>query len=495
MKVIKKYYTLFLLVFISFSCEKTERELYTNEDGRFVRFTMMVKPDGTQVGHSRQNPSAAVVSKFNYSQKKILKIPVSLTSETFENDITVNFSTNPVGNFTGFKIEPSETLTFSKGKLNDTISISFNQRWPIEPQSSITLKLENASDPEVQIGLPNKKDKFDELTIFLGALKLRYYLPTENMFTINGDAGEEVFFDVSFPDGFFTSEIENKPLVKVADADFSYSLEQLPYTEDDSKITYKLTVEEALKIDEFSYSARIELEELDNYFIGGTKTLTIEKPEKVDRDVTLNTASNFYNLDDPFYRTFGETWMDFNKDGECKWQAFNTFTFPVEVSASHPDAILYDDNGTPSTEDDIYHHAFRVGFNSPNAGRTTNSFNLKRWFENDYTDADKSPGFNITQALEFYPESGTSASNGLVKVISQEVVISSRDDKSYVLQIEGEGVYSEVSPGTFKLEFELRVANSELFGGTQAAKYVLFNTNNYTDPDPLTEGCFMPVEL
>ncbi len=50
----------------------------------------------------------------------------------------------------------------------------------------------------------------------------------------------------------------------------------------------------------------------------------------------------------------------------------------VETSIA---SMMYD-MGTPDASDDIYHHAFRVGFNSPNATGTTNSFDLKRWFNN-----------------------------------------------------------------------------------------------------------------
>ena len=173
---------------------------------------------------------------------------------------------------------------------------------------------------------------------------------------------------------------------------------------------------------------------------------------------------------------------------------------PVVVGKDHPNAILYDDMGTLDPADDIYHHAFRIGFNSPNAGRTTNSLNLKRWFENEYTDEDESPGFNIPQALEFYPDNnGTSATSGVVKVVSQDLLISGKQGDgslvAYTLYIEGEGEYMEIRDGVFEITLELRVTNMELFGGTRLAKYKIFNTSDYDDPIDLTEGCFQPMEL
>ena len=187
--------------------------------------------------------------------------------------------------------------------------------------------------------------------------------------------------------------------------------------------------------------------------------------------------------------------MDYNNDGECDWTKFNTFTYPVEVPKEHPSAVLFDDQGTADTSDDVYHHAFRVGFNSPNLGRTTNSFNLKRLFENEYGDADKSPGFNIPQALEFYPEDGTSTTKGTVRIIPQDIILSNKTDKAYTIFLEGEGTYEEVSPGIFLLKFGMKLSNNELFGGTIEVPQVMYNTSNDFDLENLTEDCYQQIDL
>jgi len=492
---IKKIPTILFILLLFLSCQEHEAQVYSNADGQFIRFNLLLNNDGQPVEEGRMVQNADIAKSLNYKKKQVLKIPVSLTSEPLTESLTATFSTTALGNYTAFEISPSNTLTFSGKKLNDTIKIAFNERWFNADNNSIKLKLESVSDNNILIGFPNQNDRYNELTINLGELALTYRMQEENRIVINGDLGEEVFFDVLFPEGFFLNEVDGIELVNVVNSDFDFSLEQQTINVEENKVTYKLTLEESLDIDIFSYAAKIELNDLEHYEISGLNAIIIEKPENVDRDVLLNTAAHFYNLNDQYYRTYGETWMDFNKDGECDWTRFNAFTYPVVVDASHPDAILYDDKGTADPDDDIYHHAFRVGFNSPNEGRTTNSFNLKRVLDNKHSDADKSPGFNITQALEFYPENGNSATSGFVKVVAQDIVLSSKDNNTYTVTIGGEGSYNELGDGIYKIEFELRLTNTELFAGTVAIKYVIFNTNEYEDPELLSEDCYLPFEL
>lgn len=492
---IKQIFAFLFFVCFALSCQKHEAEVYSNADGRFIRFQLLVKNGDELVDEGKLSQGSKIATTINYSRKQDLMVPVSITSEPLLEDVSAIFSTTISGPYSAFKINPTETLTFSGKKLTDTIQITFNERWFKEDGNSIKLKLESVSDENIRIGFPNPADPYNELTINLDELALTYRMQDENRLLLNGDLGEEVFFDVLFPQGFFVNEVAGVDILNVINSDFDFSLVQHNVNVDENKVTYKLALEESLDIDIFSYSAKFELNNLENYQISGLNSIIIEKPENVDRDVTLNTAANFYNLSDQYYRTYGETWMDYYKDGECDWKAFNTFTFPVMVDASHPDAILYDDKGTSDPSDDIYHHAFRIGFNSTNEGRTTNSFNLKRILYNEYTDADKSPGFNITQALEFYPEDGTSATNGYVKVVAQDIVLSSKDDISYTIAIDGDGTYMEENPGIFKIELELRMTNTELFGGTRAIKEVMYNTKEYEEPAPLQGECFEPVEL
>ena len=493
MKDIKIIFSIVVLFFAMNSCEKTEQDIYENCDGRFVRFTLMLDNDGLPVDNSMLNPQATIVSEFSNRKKETLAIPVSLTSEPLENEVTVSFSIEITGNYPGINIAPANQLTFSGSQLTDTIFINFTERWNAENDIQIKLKLESSSDPEIMIGMPNELDAFNELTIDLEELFLRYQFPAGNLFELNGEQGETISFSVLFPDGYFPSEIDPEAILNTVAAEFDYSITSIDAKSD--RIDYELTLNETLDNDNFTYTTKFELRSLEGYILSGSNKITIVKPERAFRDVSLNTAAHFYNLDNPFYRNYGENWMYDNGDGICEWQSFNSFTYPVVVDAEDPNAILYDDMGTTDPSDDVYHHAFRIGFNSPNAGRTTNAFNLKRWFENESSDSDGSPGFNIQQALEFYPEGGTSSTTGQVRVIPQEIMISNIKGDSYFIEIEGEGEYEMISDDVYKITFELRATNRELFGGTQKSQYVLFNTDDYPEPEVIQTDCVAPVDL
>ena len=498
--VIRKYILLIIGIMVLISCRKTERPVYTNDYGQYVRFNLQVTGDGEPLLPGEVNPAATVTNYFEQKTVETLKIPIALTSEFLDEEVTVHFSYDTIGTYADFVVSPEGTLKFSGTKLSDTIYLDYLSRWDASEKNQIDFTLDAVSDPSIHLGNLNSLEPNTSLTINLVELNLRYNFPLTNAIEILGESGETILIRVEFPDGFFPGEIGDKELILPDFPDFDYSLVQLPFEDDAKEIVYQFTLNEALDDDKVTYRAGFSLAELEDYNVAGYSSFSITKPENIIRDISLNTAAHFYKLGDAFYRTYGELWFDSNKDGICSWGTFFQFTYPVVVNQDHPNAILADDKGTLDPSDDIYHHAFRIGFNSPNQGRTTNSFNLKRWFENEYSDEDESPGFNIPQALEFYPDNeGTSATNGVVRVIPQDLIISGKlGDGTLVkhtIAIEGEGVYKEIADGIFEITFELRATNMELFGGTQTAKYKIYNTSSYEDPADLTEGCFMPIDL
>jgi hypothetical protein len=488
------------LMLLLLSCEKEEREIYSNEDGRFVRFNLQVDKDGQPIKPGTVNPSATVITFFNQKSVKSFAVPVTLTSEPLTEEVEVYFSHDTIGNYSAFSITPaSGVLRFNGTDLSDTIYIDFTERWDDDVESQIILKLDSVSNDSIMIGSTNSIDNCDTLTINLMPLRLRYSFPVQNSPEIEGTEGETVRIAVQFPDGLFPSDLEGVELVLEESADFIYTISQEPFDEDATEIVYTLTLGETIGEDFFSFQVLFSVAELEDYILDGNNLFTITKPALVERDNAVNTAANFYNLADPFFRTYGVNWMDDNYDDICEWEKFNAFTFPVEVAASHPNAVLYDDKGTSDPDDDIYHHAFRIGFNTTNPGNTINSFNLKRWFENESNSGEYSSGFNITQALEFYPENGISTTTGTVLVIPQDLLISTRLEpdvyRSHIVSIEGEGTYMQIADGIFEITLELRATNEDLFGGTQKAHYRIYNTSEFDDPPDLTEGCFQPVYL
>lgn len=469
--------------------------MYNSELGQFVRFAFLANNDGEIVEGELRNSYVFDTAYEHHSFFTQVKIPVSLTAEKLEQNVTVNFSKSFSGTYSSITTEPENMLTFGPGRYYDTLTVSFNGRWNPDDENAVTFKLESTSDPEITIGNFFGLEKNDEFTINLGSILMRYSLQTGNRIKIEGLAGETVSFDVNFPDGLVKSELDSAEIVTVDNADFEYVLEKQPIADGDTKVTYNFTLTDSIDVDAFEYKAELSLNEIEGYSISGNRLLSVIKEKVGDADNSINTAAYFYNLSDAYYRLYGENWMYKGSDNQCDWKSFNTFTFPVKVDKDHPQAVI-DNKGTPDTSDDEYYHAFKVGFNSPNEGNTTNPFNLKRWFTNESTDADVSPGFNIPEAIEFLPLNDTSTTQGDVKIIEQNLIVSARNDgPQYTLNIAGEGTYKEISDGVFKMVFELRVTNQELFGGTKVSYYVMYNTDNYTDPDPINGDCVSEMEL
>jgi hypothetical protein len=459
----------------------------------FVRFNFLVNSNNEPLVYPQVN--SGLIPKNNYTNKsvKTLKIPVTLSSSKLKNSVTINYSITSSGNSNSFTINPLNKVTFQDTKLTDTIYLSFNERW--SSNQTITLKLEDASDTSINIGNLNDSNTNDVFTISLEDINTTYTLPS-NRVEIKGEQGETLMFNVNFPNGFILSEINTDAIFEFLNG-FDYTLEIEKIADDKSFITYKLTLNEDIQNDNVYYQTIINLKDSDTYSTTGNTVLQIVKPIVTPRDNSVNTAANFYNLSDSFNRTYGETWNDFNKDGICQWSSFNTFTYPVVVSADSPNAILYDNKGTVDTSDDVYHDAFKIGFKTPNAiTTTTNSFNLKRWFSNESTSGINSPGFDINPALEFFPENGNSTTKGTVLVIPQYITISGTNGNSYSIAISGEGTYEEYSSGFFELKFQLKATNDLLFGGTVTAEYRLYNNNSYPDPEDLTTtNCVTEYEL
>ncbi|MCF8346127.1 MAG: hypothetical protein K9G38_02860 [Bacteroidales bacterium] len=501
MKVINTTrYLMIALLAITFSCEQEEREVYSNADGRFVRFNLQVDKNGDIVQSGQINPAATPVSLYDQANVESLQVPVTITSEPLEKAVEVYFSYETEGDYVQFTVSPaSGLLTFSGTTFTEHITIDYMGRWDAEEENQIELRLDSVSNDFIVIGNLNNLEKNDVLTINLAPLRLRYGFPTQNSAEVLGEQGETAVIRIEFPDGLFPEELEEQELIIPGPSEFAYSITREPFDADSREINYLVTLEETMENDLFSYQAGFTLAELDDYYVSGNTSFTITKPIFVERDNGVNTASHFYNVKDALYRTYGENWMDFDLDGFCEWRAFNTFTYPVEVSSDHPNAVFHDDNGTPEPEDDVYFHAFRVGFNSPNAGLTTNSFNLKRWFDNESNSAEYSSGFNIPQALEFYPENGDSETSGTVLVIPQDLIVATKVDtdvyRSHTIAIEGEGVYTEIAEGIFEIVLELRATNEDLFGGTRTSFYRIYNTSSYDDPVDITDGCFQPMDL
>lgn len=448
----------------------------------YVRFNFLTNSNNEPLEYPEVSSAIIPSTNYTYTSIKALKIPVTLTSYTLDNTVTVDYSVTTSANTDAFTISPVNQVSFQNNQLTDTIYVNFNERWTDE--ETIVLNLESVSDASINLGNINDTYPNTSFTINLGEISTSYTL-SENRIEIAGIAGEEIEFEVNFPNGYIASEIENIDMLEFLNG-FDYSISTDDSKSDDTTISYKITLNEDIQNDDVLYQTIITLVDSENYNATGNTKLQIVKPIKTERDPAVNTANNFYDLSNSFYRTYIEHWNDFNDDGVCAWQSTFAFTYPVIVESTNENAVLYDDNGTEDPLDDIYHHAFQIGFDSPFATTTVNSFNLKRYFTNDSGSRANSPGFNVNPALEFYPENGTSTTNGTVLIIPQFLTITGTNGNSHAIAISGEGTYYEVSPGVFEVKFQLNLTNDDVFGGTITSDYMLYNTNSYTDPEDLT---------
>ncbi|GAA4888623.1 hypothetical protein GCM10023311_10710 [Flaviramulus aquimarinus] len=493
MKAIKLFTLLGLLIILSCS-NNDDNKLFSANGEPFIRFFLVVDSNNNVLEFPEVDGRFVAISNYEKSNLRTLKIPVVMSSSKLVKNTTATFETNITGDI-GLEISPQETLNFTPEKLVDTIYVNVNSDYDITQTQKLKLKLTNVSDPSINIGIQNSLEPNNELTVDFVELDFLEYTFEENRIEVSGEQGEVVEFNVNFPFGVIPEEIDDNAIFEFLNG-FDYTITRIGVNDNRTSIAYALTLNENIQNDEILYQSIITLIDTENYSATGNNILQIVKPIKIERDINANPATNFYNLADSFHRTYGEHWNDFNNDGICVWQFFFAFSYPVVVDADNPNAILYDDLGTEDTTDDIYHHAFQVGFRSTRSTTTTNSFNLKRYFTNESTSFANSPGFDVFPAIEFFPENGTSTTNGTVLIIPQFLKITGSNDNSYNIAIAGAGTYQEISPGLFEITMELKLTNDALFGGTITSEYRLYNNNSYTEPDPLTTNtCVTETDL
>lgn len=479
-----------VLIFTLFtSCSKDDYNLGSEAVSPFVRFNMLVSSNNTPLIYPAVNAALVPVSSFKNNSVKSLKIPVTLTSSTLQKPVAISYSISTTGESDTYSVKPLNQVSFVGNQLSDTIVLSFDKRWT--SKQKITIKLEESSNPLINIGNLNSQAINNIFEVNLDDVKTTYTFPI-NRIEIKGEKGEEIMFKVNFPNGFIPSEINENTMFEFLNG-FNYRLTHEDYGTNRNDITYRLTLLENITNNDVFYQSTITLANTATYTNTGNSVLQIIKPIKSIRDTAANTAANFYDLSNNFYLTYGEHW--FERSGACAWQSYTAFTFPVVVPANSENAILYSDKGTPNTADDIYHHAFKIGFNVSSGSLTTNSFNLKRWFSNESASAINSPGFNIVSALEFFPENGNSKKRGTVLVIPQNITIAGTNGKSYSISISGSGTYSEISAGLFEISYALNATNTALFGGTVTAQYRLYNSRIYPKPDPIVASCTKEISL
>ena len=488
MKVIKNI----LLICISIlflHCEKEDDKRFIGENNSFVRFFLLVDSNNGVLEFPEKDGGLISASEYIKDNLKTLKVPVAITTANIENTIAVSFTTDVIG-LTNYTITPANTISFNNKKRVDTIYIKVNENWNLSKNPQIKLTLTNSSDSSIAIGMQNDNNSNKELNISFTETKFSYSFDI-NRKEIKGVNQESFDFKVLFPNGFIAADIENISLFSTPFI-FNYTIERKPITKED-EVKFTFTVNENLAEDT-SLDTSLSLADIPNYIKGVNKYLDINKPIKIDREG--NPAINFYDLSNPFYRLFGEYWRYNTNDMICEWRSASVFPKPVIVNKENANGFLYSDNSTPNDDsDDIYHHKYKLGFVGNFAPVGTNPFALRNLFNGASVE---SPGFNLLEAIEFFPKDGNNQTEGIVNVVTQRIVIlKSGDGTAFNVPISGTGTYKLVDSAInlWKIDLEILVDCSEINGDIVKRNYILYNNRNYPDPAPINVPCPSEIDL
>ena len=335
------------------------------------------------------------------------------------------------------------------------------------------------------------QNPLDQFTVAFERTEL-FYSFAENRKEISGVAGETFQLSILFPNTFFADDFDDAELIEI-DAPFPVSFSRNTIVSD-TQIDYTITIEQTLPFNE-AFQGMINLVPVDGYEMGIISSLELVKPV-IDFQRSGNPAANFYDTSDQFYRLRGDYWrVDNDVENGCEWFSHNVFSVPVIVSSEDPNGILVDDGGTANPNDDVYHHRYKIGFVSPNAPIGTNPFAFRNILEGE---SSSSPGFNLAEALEFFPTDGTSQVGGVVFVIKQTaIVIRSADDAVFNIPIEGTGSYALLDENTnlWRIDLEVKFDFTSVDGSMRTLPIVLYNQSGQPEPAPVDDSCFEPIQL
>lgn len=460
------------------------------ENYNFVRFSLLVNSNGQII--TKPNSSTNIKESDTYTHRSLSKvtIPVLLSTKPLDKAVTLKFDVSNSGNFTDYSITPQNNqLTFQPGQLKDSIVITFNGRWPVQNAGSININLLSIDDPSLSIGWSRQLKRMDKITINLGDLSKTNYYFDKNTYSIEGRINEELDIPLLFSQPISKKDLGTFNFISPAfvpisacegeGGTFQYSLTPQPFIDGAQVIVYKLKI-----LERTSLPSKLQLKlntGLSDFVALGITTTDISKPLVDNR--TGDPAANWYDVADGLYRHYGEAWYKDPTTGACRWSTFNTFVKPVVVAANSPF-----NNGKGF-------HKYRIAYLSNNQPIGTNPFDLRRF----YNGADvKSPGYNIPEALDFFPNP-TNPNKGSVSVVAQTLVfIRTADNKTINIPMCGSGdyVYDPIIK-QWKMYLEIHCDETSIGGSKDAVKpmYIYSNNLNGKDPENLTIPCPLRINI
>ncbi len=468
-------------------CTKQEQDFSENFD--FIRFGLLLDVNNKPIQFPEVRPDLKEVARYKTDRISTIKIPVVMTSLLQDKPTDVFYEVVSEGDFSDYTISPINKITIPAGKLIDTIQIKFNSRWITPDINKIKLKIKSTSNPNLRIGWNNRAEKLDEITIVLGNLDVRKYNFKQNIYSLSGQANEELLIPIQFSQpisnasigsfNFISAQFSPFSLCDNTNNNFQYSITREPFSDGATTIFYKIKI---LQTTTQPTNLKLTLDSgLPNFESTGITTTFIRK----DTNTSVgNPAGNWYNVADPLYRTYGKSWYFNVADNACRWQSFFAFIKPVPV----PLGSLYD-NGQGF-------HKFKIGFVGNTLPIGTNPFDFSRFYGSAKVE---SPAFTIPEAIEFFPTNGNSTTTGTVKIIPQTLTfVRISNDSSVQIPICGSGNYYFNSVfNRWEMFLEIRCDETALNGNNNVVKrmYLYSNNNNTGNPANLTMACSNRITL
>ena len=476
MKAIKKTAFLLILGAIIYGCTNKDASNY-QENFNFVRFGLQVDINNKQLIYPQVQQDIPEIDAYTHLSTRTIRIPIVMTSALKSTATEVFYTIETEGTFTGYQIVPVQKVIIPAGKLIDTLRISFNARWQSANVNKIKLKIVSTSDLNLNIGWKNSPRKMDVLTITLGDLAKTKYNFAQNLYQIQGNINDELLIPINFSQPITNAMIGNFDFITPAfsgsvcdgaSAVYNYAIVRQPFIDGVSQIFYKLKI---LSTTPFLSNLRLTLNSgITDFDVLGINQTIVSKPESVSRQGDV--AANWYNTADALNRTYCRPWYYDSATMQCRYGNLSQmFTKPVIVQ---PGSI--NDNG-------FGYHKYKIGFvgNTPPIG--TNPFDFQRFYGGT---SNSSPAFNILEALEFFPENGTSLTNGIVKVVAQTLTfVKTSNSQSINVPICGIGTYYfNSATNRFEMYLDIHCDETAINGNSNVIRSMYIYRNNASAPVP-----------
>lgn len=491
MKATKLHFLYVFIGLISLSSCQDDDDALPMFDQDFVRFSFFVNNNNEPFVFPQQAQNVLERSSFNFQKRDTLRIPVVLTSRDLSAPVSVSFESSlmNIASEDVSILPENQALQFSSARPSDTIYIVPKRRFSEANDARIMLELTESSNESILLGYPRENNRLDRFEIILLPTAPVVYTLEEKSISFEGVEGEthqlRVLFDqlvspeevegISFLEGEFAQFVCDDGL----QITYDFELNKQDFVGDSRSLVYVFEVLQ--DVQNFSSSLNIRLQNVanDNFVRTGNSLVNISKTvNTIEREGDI--AKDWYNVSTNFHLTYGRAWYFNENNNQCRWQTFQAFTRPVEVPAGSEF-----DNGQGF-------HKYKIGFRNIIANPQgniigTNPFNFRRFYDGAST---LSPAYNLTEAIEFFPNPEDNGATGVVSVISQTLVFLVGDDQIQV-PICGSGTYQfNQTLNVWEMFVTIIADETEINGNSFVEKHLfIYSSNVAGNPENLDVDC------